>query len=90
MHTLLMRMSFIVALFALITMGVFARRGYIDLTQVQKRMSELNSKKEILANQLAALEREAQTFLQDPESQEKIIRQRLGYIRNRELVIEFE
>jgi cell division protein FtsB len=73
----------------LVTMGIFGKRGLLDLQRMQsenirlvKEIGEAHRNKEVLTHQIVAIQR-------DPQMQEQMIRKILGYIKADETVIDF-
>jgi len=73
----------------LLVMGMFGKRGWLDLKRmntenqrVQAELSKVQEQREVLVSEIRALQ-------QDPQAQEHTIRKVLGYIRPDETVIEF-
>jgi len=76
-------------LLVLIIMGVFGKRGWLDLkrmqtenTRLDQALSQLNQEKTSLTSQIRSLQK-------DKQAQEHTIRKVLGYIKPDEVVIEF-
>jgi cell division protein FtsB len=76
-------------LFMLLVMGLFGKRGWLDL----KRMESENKKLERLISEtqteMTRLEAQVIGLRQNRQIQEHTIRQVLGYIKPDEIVIEF-
>lgn len=76
-------------LFMLLVMGLFGKRGWLDL----KRMESENKRLERLISEtqteMARLEAQVVGLRQNRQIQEHTIRQVLGYIKPDEIVIEF-
>lgn len=77
------------SILALVTMGIFSKRGWLDWRRMVKsheemvqKVGEATRQKETLEKQMASLEANAQ-------QREAAVRQTLGYVRPGELVIEF-
>jgi cell division protein FtsB len=73
----------------LLVMGVFGKRGWLDLRRmssenqrIENELSQVREQKEVLVSEIRALQ-------QDRQAQEHTIRKVLGYIRPDETVIEF-
>jgi cell division protein FtsB len=73
----------------LLVMGVFGKRGWLDLKRmngenqrIHSELSKIQEQKEVLVSEMRALQ-------QDRQAQEHTIRKVLGYIRPDETVIEF-
>ena len=76
-------------LFMLLVMGLFGKRGWLDL----KRMESENKRLERLISEtqteMGRLEAQVVGLRQNRQIQEHTIRQVLGYIKPDEIVIEF-
>jgi len=70
-------------------MGVFSKRGVVDLKQLTKKNSELERRVELAKLRKYDLEKQIQSFENNQEAQERVVRQVLGYVRKDELVFEF-
>lgn len=76
-------------LLVLVTMGIFGKRGLLDLRRMQREnlriereLIEARQNHDLLGHQIIAIQK-------DPQMQEHTIRKVLGYIRPDETVIEF-
>lgn len=85
----LVRLLFLSCIGALVAMGIFAKRGWLDWRrmvnsneEIAAKVTEALASKEALEKQMAALQANAQ-------QQEAVVRQTLGYVRPQEMVIEF-
>ncbi len=71
-------------------MGIFSRRGWLDWQRMEQKNTELETRVGELSEQKDRLERRFRAFRTDHQFQERILRERLGYIRSDEKVIPFE
>lgn len=83
------RLPIITLILLLSIMGVFAKRGLIDLKRVTQQNALLHQQIEESLSQKQKLERRLEAFRRDPKEQERVIRQTLGYIRKNETIIQF-
>lgn len=86
----LARLFLISLIVALIGMGVFAKRGWIDWQRILQRNSELQAQIEKVSFDKQNLERQVEALQSNPAEQEHVIRQVLGYVKPQETVIEFQ
>ena len=75
---------------SLLLMGILSRRGWLDLKRMVERNGELAAKLDAGRLEKKRWERRVDRMRNDPQEQERVIRQHLGYVKPRELVIEFE
>jgi cell division protein FtsB len=85
----LTRVLLLAACVGLIGMGAFAKRGALDWKRIARRSAELQAQIDRSYLQKQSLERQVESLQSDPEEQERVIRQVLGYVKPRETVIEF-
>ena len=74
----------------LVLMGAFTKRGWLDWRHMVRQNQELAMKIEQAQEQKANLERQIQALQFNVVEQEHVIRQVLGYVRPKEIVIEFQ
>lgn len=74
-------------LFAL--MGIFAKRGLLDLIRMRTQNKAVSERISLLKLQGSLMEEQMESFQKNPEEQERVVRQILGYIKPNETVIEF-
>jgi len=70
-------------------MGIFARRGWLDLRRMMSQTQELRRQYDVAQLQRGELERQSEAFRADSFEQERVIRQALGYVKKNETVVEF-
>ncbi len=87
-YTLSVRIPFLCAALALLGMGVYAKRGWLDWQSMAAHNEELNKKIEAAATRCDELEKQIYALEHSPFAQEQAIRQSLGYLRRDEIVIE--
>jgi cell division protein FtsB len=75
----------IVLLYAIL----FSSKGILGYRQQSQQVAELNAKVRKLREENHRLFRRIQNFKNDPHAQERLIREKLGWTRDDELVIEF-
>lgn len=88
-HQLFIRVPLLIAIALLILMGTFSRRGFLDWRRMVQQNERLSQKVEKVKEQKVAMERQIELFQKNPEEQERVIRQVLGYIKPNEIVVEF-
>lgn len=71
-------------------MGFFSRRGWLDYLRVEKQNKEIEEKIARYTLEKAYLEKKIRALKQDPRVQEKVIRQGLGFVREGDILIEFD
>lgn len=74
----------------LMYLGVFEKRGWLDYRRLKQKNQELSDKLKTTAQQKKSLEKQIFAQNTDPKEQERVVRERLGYIRPNETIIEFE
>jgi cell division protein FtsB len=73
----------------LLVMGVFGKRGWLDLRRMNSENQRLNTELSRVQEQKEGLVSEIKALQQDRQAQEHTIRKVLGYIKPDETVIEF-
>lgn len=82
--------SFLIfALFGLVLLTTFSKRGYLDLTRMKSQNREMKKKIEQSLLQKSRMEKKLEA-LSDPIEQERLVRQILGYVHPNESIIELE
>lgn len=76
-------------LMLLVVMGLFGKRGWLDLQRMKSENQKLEALITETQTQVSYLESEVMGLSQDSKIQEHTIRQVLGYIKPDEIVIEF-
>jgi cell division protein FtsB len=84
------RFPLICLILLLSIMGVFARRGWLDLKRMTAQNSTLRQQIGAAAGQKQSLERQVDAFRADSAEQERVIRQTLGYVHKNEIIIQFD
>ncbi len=84
------RLPLIVSLLLLVLMGIFSRRGLLDLRRMVRQNQELQMRLDQATLQRLALQRQLEVFKTNPMEQERMVRQSLGYVRKNETVVEFD
>lgn len=84
------RLPLILAILLLSLVGIFSRRGWLDLRRMHLQNAQLQQKLGEASSQRQLLERELETFRSDQAEQERIVRQTLGYVRKNEIVVQFD
>jgi cell division protein FtsB len=84
------RLPLLAALFLLLGMGTFSRRGFLDWRRMVRQNEILDEKILALHAQKENLNEEVRALQNDPQEQERVVRTVLGYIKSNETVIEFE
>ena len=74
----------------MVFMGVFSRRGFLDYRRMTNQNSELRRRIEAVTKEKSGMEQQISNFRTDPIEQERIIREKLGYVRKNDLVVEFD
>ena len=86
----LLRLLLFAILISLLYLGIFAKRGLLDFRKMVAKNKEFSTKTELLLQQKRVLANQILTFGKDSREQERVVRERLGYIRPNEIVIEFD
>ena len=73
----------------LVVMGIFGKRGWLDLRRMERENSNLNAEILELEEENEQMVRDLHAFQSDPSVQEAMIRKVLGYIKRDEKIIEF-
>lgn len=81
-------LSLVAIVFLLV--GVFAKRGYIDWRRIVRQNEELELRIEGLKQKKATLEQQIRNLTLDSLHQETVVREGLGYVREGEMIIEFD
>ncbi len=87
-YNLCVRLPFLFAVFALLSVGFFSKRGWLDWRRMVQNNREMLVKRELLKDQSDALEKQIRALEVSPFAQEQTVRQYLGYLRKDEIVIE--
>lgn len=74
----------------LVYLGIFEKRGWLDYRRMTQKNQGLLDKLKTTAQQKKSLEKQILAMQTDPKEQERVVRERLGYIRPNETIIEFE
>ena len=88
-YRLFVRLPLLLSIALLCLMGTFSRRGFLDWRRMVYQNEKLNHKIVSVREQKIAIERQIDQFQKNPEEQERVVRQVLGYIKPNEKVIEF-
>jgi len=86
----LLRVFLVALIFGLISMGTFAKRGWLDWCRIDRQNAELQDAIDAARRQIERDERQIEALQTRPSAQERVIRQVLGYVRPNETVIEFD
>lgn len=73
----------------LVVMGIFGKRGWLDLRRMESENRNLNAEIMELQEENEQMVRDIHAFQSDPSVQEAMIRKVLGYIKRDEKIIEF-
>ncbi|NBV49981.1 septum formation initiator family protein [bacterium] len=73
----------------LVVMGIFGKRGWLDLRRMERENSNLKAEIMELQEENEQMSRDIHAFQSDPSVQEAMIRKVLGYIKRDEKIIEF-
>jgi cell division protein FtsB len=84
------RFPLLLSVILLIWMGLFARRGFLDWRRIAHRNNEIGARLQTLKGQKESLEQQVEALQSNPNFQERIVRQTLGFVRKDETVIELE
>ncbi len=76
-------------LLILAVMGVFGKRGLLDLKRMENENTRLDESLSLLQQEKTSLTSQIRSLQKDKQAQEHTIRRVLGYIRPDEIVIEF-
>ena len=88
-YRLFVRAPLILSIIALGLMGVFAKRGLVDWLRMVKQNELMNVKIAQIQVQRGQINWQVEQLQKNPEEQERVVRQFLGYIRPNETVIEY-
>src|SRR5580658_9774378 len=80
------RIPLLLSLVGLLCMGVFSRRGWLDLKRISRQNEELKLRLATSIQQKQQLDDQIEAFKTNKSEQERIIRQTLGYVRKNETV----
>lgn len=86
---LVVRLFFVLLLVGMVTMGVFAKRGWIDWRRVAQQNEENRVKLAEAVLKRDRMESQITALLTHPEQQEILVRQTLGYVNAGEIIVEF-
>ena len=86
----LFRTLLLLIVLGLVGMGVFAKRGWLDLRRINQQNAVLEARIEGARRQNERDVRQIEAMQTRPAAQERVIRQMLGYVRPDETVIEFQ
>ncbi len=87
-YFLCVRLPFAFSIAALLVMGVFAKRGWLDWRRMVEHNQEVTKQIEGACNQRDDLQRQIRALESSPFAQEQAVRQHLGYLRRNEIVVE--
>lgn len=85
----LIRYSLVAATIALLAMGVFARRGWLDWQRMVRQNEQMLGKLEQTRLEKVHWESRLQGLKSNRRAQERTVRQYLGFVKKDEIVIEF-
>lgn len=74
---------------AILAMGIWGRRGWLDWRRMVRQNVELQTKIEDAKTRRTRLEKQIARLEKLPLERERVIREVLGYVRPNEIVIEF-
>ncbi len=84
------RLPLLIGLVSLCLMGIFSRRGLLDLRRMRRQNQEVQSRLDQAMGSRQLLQRQLEVFRSNPMEQERMVRQSLGYVRKNETVVEFD
>lgn len=87
-YALCVRLPFACAVVALLIMGFFAKRGWLDWRGMVNHNQELQKQIETVRVQRDELEKQIRALESSSFAQEQAVRQHLGYLRKDEIVVE--
>ena len=87
---LAIRILFFVIYGLVLSMGISAKRGWLDWQRISHQNEEMEDKIVKATRQRMELIAEIDSLLHNRDEQERMVRQVLGYIRPNEAVIEFQ
>ncbi|MSP18661.1 MAG: hypothetical protein EXR74_03725 [Bdellovibrionales bacterium] len=88
-YRLFVRFPLLLSIALICLMGTFSKRGLLDWRRMVDQNNKLEHKVATIRDQKINLERQIEQFQKNPEEQERVVRQVLGYIKANETVIEF-
>ncbi len=88
-YRLFVRFPLLLSIALICLMGTFSKRGLLDWRRMVDQNNKLEHKVATIRDQKIDLERQIEQFQKNPEEQERVVRQVLGYIKANETVIEF-
>ncbi len=88
-YLLFVRFPLLLSIALICLMGTFSKRGLLDWRRMVDQNNKLEHKVATIRDQKIDLERQIEQFQKNPEEQERVVRQVLGYIKANETVIEF-
>ena len=86
----LVRFPLLLSIAALLVMGTFSKRGWFDWQRIRSENERLEFKIASTQKEKIQLQTEVRLFERNHDTQERVVRQILGYIRPNETVIEFQ
>ena len=86
----MLRAVLIVIIFSLIYVGIFAKRGFLDWRRMVDQNENMVAKIESTQERKKRIDKDIKNLRHDARSQERLVREVLGYVKNNETVIEFE
>src|SRR5690606_31582247 len=87
-YVLCVRIPLALAIAALLGMGLFAKRGWMDWRRMVRHNAELSRQIDSAKAQRDELDRQIKALERSAFAQEQAVRQHLGYLRKDELIIE--
>lgn len=88
-YSVFVRVPICLLIFSLLWVGLFAKRGVLDLRRMQRDSEEMNKKILVAKSERDKLLRRMESLQTSTEEQERVIREVLGYVKPNEMVIEF-
>ncbi len=87
-YALCVRAPFALAVFGLLAMGVFAKRGWLDWRRMLRHNSELTRQIDVARVSRDDLQKQIRALETSAFAQEQAVRQHLGYVRRDEIIVE--
>jgi cell division protein FtsB len=88
-YRLFVRLPLLLSITLICLMGTFSKRGLLDWRRMVHQNEKLGQKISAVREQKMALEQQIDQFQKNPDEQERVVRQVLGYIRPNETIIEY-
>jgi cell division protein FtsB len=85
----LLRYTLVASIVALLAVGVFSKRGWIDWQRMVRQDEQLQQRFEKTKLEKAHWETRLQGLKSNRRAQERTVRQYLGFVKKDEIVIEF-